>query len=113
MKDSFIKQYSCHSDAACREMERTSVGTHSCGIGSLNTNACQKLLDSTVGDYSCQGSSSCLLGQYLTIENNACNLKNVCYECEDYSVVPDGACNGDKSDITNSICNYCRVSTIE
>ena len=111
MKDSFIKQYSCRSDLAA--MQRTSVGTHSCGIGKDNNSACNDMWDSTVGDYSCQVWFSCLLGQYVTIENNACNLEWVCHKCEDYSVVPDGACNGDKSDITNAVCNYCRVSTIE
>ena len=113
MSDSFIKQYSCRSESACSSMERTSVGTHSCGIGQDNYSACDSMKDSSVGDYSCQGYKSCPGGQYVTIENNACNLKNVCYECENYSVVPDGACNGDKSDTTNSMCNYCRVSTID
>ena len=115
MKDTFIKQYSCRSEGACSGMERTHVGTHSCGIGSDNWSACENVKDSTIGDYSCQGRQSCYGYYYypahLTIGNNACNLENVCYNCEDYSVVPDGACNGDKSDITNSVCNFCRVST--
>ena len=118
MSDSFIKQYSCRSINGCKKMGFSHVGTHSCGIGKDNKYACYYLWESTVGDNSCQEYWSCGGDDYyapyqLTIGNNACNMNSVCKYCEDYSVVPDGACNGDKSDITNSICNYCRVSTIE
>ena len=130
MTDSFIKEYSCRSETACEQMERTYVGTNSCGIGKDNTEACNKMGDSTVGDYSCRELNSCsqnkvgavtavtrrlgvtsdYIGVHLKIGNNACNLKNVCAQCENYSVVPDDACNGNLSDITDSDCNYCKVS---
>ena len=136
LKDSSIKKQSCRSDRACKEMERTSVGTNSCGIGSDNTEACYRLWDSTIGDNSCQKKISCSAdppedcsscvnpgrihrrlnvdyenyGKNLTIGNNACNLEGICTYCENDSVVPNDACNGDKLDITNSTCNHCRVS---
>ena len=50
-------------------------------------------------------------GKNVTIRNNACNMDKVCYLCENDSVVPDDSCNGNKLDITNSTCNYCRVSS--
>ena len=55
-------------------------------------------------------------GRYVKIGNNACNLKNVCYMCENYSVVPDDACNGDNPDTYpntkgDTRCNYCSVSS--
>ena len=120
---SYIKQYSCRSEKACANMLSSWVGTHSCGIGSDNTDACNSITYSNIGDNSCQKYESCYAqrdvydpdltqGQYLTIGNNACNMDSVCKHCENDSVVPDNACNGDKPDTTNSVCNYCRVSTI-
>ena len=142
LKDSYIKKHSCRSDQACKQMERTSVGTNSCGIGSGGDNACLRLWDSTIGDNSCQGNKSCTAnkltcdpcpppytrrlndvnvdydhyGKNVTIRNNACNMKKVCAYCENDSVVPDDACNGNKNDTTigqdgYTICNYCRVSS--
>ena len=137
-KDSFIKEYSCRSKTACQEIERTNVGTQSCGIGKDYTDACRSLWDSTIGDFSCRELESCSsekseyditmrklsfsvdhdkYGRYLTIGNNACNLKQVCKGCENYSIVPDDACNnGDESDITDTngipTCNYCVVSSM-
>jgi hypothetical protein len=131
MTGSFIKEYSCRAIEACEGMQRSHVGTHSCGIGQTKREACYYLSDSTVGDNSCQEDHSCSIdndvgtgwtrrlstdegvGSHLKIGNNACNMNYVCSTCENYSVVPDGACNGgdDTSDITNSYCNYCKVST--
>ena len=129
MKKSFIKEYSCRHEAACEGMERTHVGTHSCGIGTASKEehilACNNLWDSTVGDESCQENQSCNgftkdndhdhIGTNVKIGNNACNMELVCYNCENYSVVPDGACNGDNPDTYinkdgNKRCNYCSVS---
>ena len=138
MSDSFIKEYSCRAENACRRMKRTHVGTHSCGIGKDNTDACYGVWDSTIGDNSCQKLHSCnaddgydpcaeiwnirRLSEYhdhfgtnLEIGNNACNLEYVCLQCENYSVVPDGACNGNKPDTYintdgDAACNYCHVS---
>ena len=120
-----IKQDSCQGDWACMEMDNTQVGDRSChGDG-----ACRQLLDSTVGNDSCQGDESCYqygssdngngYGNRVTIGSNACNLFDICRECEDDSVVPDFACNGDKFDWTlvpdkatlRPTCNYCRVSS--
>ena len=163
--DSFIKEYSCRSQEACTHMERTHVGTHSCGIGSDSHQACSYTKDSTIGDYSCQtefacygmkrtyvGRNSCGIGkkntyaclawdstigdnscqkeescyawlrqftgygENLKIGNNACNMKRICYKCEDNSVVPDDACNGDLEDTYintkgDTSCNYCSVSS--
>ena len=92
---------------------------------------------STVGSYSCNRTGSCGLkknikyytrqsssGNKLSIGRNSCNLVDICRWCENDSVVPDFACNGDKDDYTETMepkkisgvyryktCNYCRVST--
>ena len=124
--DSYIKQDSCRAEYACASMFNSHVGTNSCGVDDFNTKACNGLQDSTVGDHACEGTGSCrgidssvsvpeMYGRYLTIGSYACNLEYVCQYCENYSVVPDGACNGDKSDTYIGsdgyrLCNYCSVS---
>jgi hypothetical protein len=112
---------SCQGDWACHQSMASNIKQDSC----QGNGACYQLWDSTVGNDSCLGYKSCYqygsydnengYGNRLTIGSNACNRDYTCMECENDSVVPDNACNGDKNDLTEvdkrPICNYCRVSS--
>jgi hypothetical protein len=133
MQRSNVGNNSCQGTESCYDADNTQVGDRSCH----GDRACEETLDSTVGNDSCLGDESCYqygswifsdndngnggYGNRLTIGSNACNRDYTCRECENDSVVPDFACNGDKNDWTwvwdpdkathRPICDYCRVSS--
>ncbi len=140
MENSKIKRNSCQGFQACNNMKDSNVGERSC----LDTFACNIVTDTSIGSSSCQGIDSCPRMKRSTVGNFSCqkhfscgisekfkdsygiNLADVCRWCENDSVVPDDACNGDKDDYTMlyepdliakrrganvPTCNYCRVST--
>ncbi len=151
MVDSNIALCSCVGHEACSNMKDSNVAHESC----LGERSCEgggvlsgTMESSTVGPNSCRSEFSCaqdgdiqsaengiyktstspdLFGRRLTIGSFSCNKKHICRWCENDSVVPDYACNGDRDDYTwvyeprigpgdgtgttVPTCNYCRVST--
>jgi hypothetical protein len=117
--DSIIWNHSCRSEYACYSAKNVVIGPNSCEGWA----ACHSLKESTVGSNSCQKANSCdVAGAYLSIGDNACNLKTTCYECASGSIVPNGACSTSGADDVQPAstpsygtayeqCKYCIVST--